>query len=44
MLLHEAHDISGSLQMKLERLPFVERAFVHCDYGKEDEEHINHFR
>jgi len=26
------HDISEELQMKLEHLPFVERAFIHCDY------------
>jgi cation diffusion facilitator family transporter len=30
--LKESHDISEPLQMKLERLPYVERAFVHCDY------------
>ena len=32
MLLREGHDIGESLQLKLERLPEVERAFVHLDY------------
>ncbi|KAJ3350815.1 hypothetical protein GGF32_004636 [Allomyces javanicus] len=32
MTLHESHDIGESLQKKLEMLPNVERAFVHCDY------------
>jgi divalent metal cation (Fe/Co/Zn/Cd) transporter len=32
MLLKEAHDIGESLQMKLERVESVERAFVHLDY------------
>uniref|UniRef100_A0A5S6PZM3 ZT_dimer domain-containing protein n=1 Tax=Trichuris muris TaxID=70415 RepID=A0A5S6PZM3_TRIMR len=30
--LKEAHDISESLQRKIEHLPYVERAFVHVDY------------
>ena len=30
--LREAHDVAEPLQMKLERLPYVERAFVHCDW------------
>uniref|UniRef100_A0A5S6QCJ2 ZT_dimer domain-containing protein n=1 Tax=Trichuris muris TaxID=70415 RepID=A0A5S6QCJ2_TRIMR len=30
--LKQAHDISEPLQQKIERLPFVERAFVHVDY------------
>ena len=30
--LNESHDISELLQMKLELLPEVERAFVHVDY------------
>uniref|UniRef100_A0A914W8R1 Cation efflux protein cytoplasmic domain-containing protein n=1 Tax=Plectus sambesii TaxID=2011161 RepID=A0A914W8R1_9BILA len=30
--LREAHDITEPLQLKLERLPYVERAFVHCDW------------
>lgn len=33
----EAHDISEPLQYKLERLPFVERAFVHCDWEVGDD-------
>ncbi|XP_043692154.1 metal tolerance protein 11-like [Telopea speciosissima] len=32
MPLREAHDIGESLQEKLERLPDIERAFVHLDY------------
>uniref|UniRef100_A0A7E4V095 ZT_dimer domain-containing protein n=1 Tax=Panagrellus redivivus TaxID=6233 RepID=A0A7E4V095_PANRE len=32
MSLKNSHDISESLQTKLEALPEVERAFVHCDY------------
>ncbi|CAM6116045.1 unnamed protein product [Calypogeia fissa] len=32
MLLKEAHEIGESLQNKLERLPEVERAFVHLDH------------
>lgn len=30
--LRETHDISESLQEKLEALPDVERAYVHVDY------------
>ncbi|XP_021366579.1 metal tolerance protein 9-like [Mizuhopecten yessoensis] len=33
MTLAEAHDIGEPLQQKLERLPEVERAFVHLDYN-----------
>ncbi|KAI5007237.1 hypothetical protein ZWY2020_047185 [Hordeum vulgare] len=32
MPLKEAHDIGEALQEKLERLPEIERAFVHLDY------------
>ncbi|OVA18263.1 Cation efflux protein [Macleaya cordata] len=32
MPLREAHDVGESLQEKLERLPEIERAFVHLDY------------
>ncbi|GAQ87290.1 cation efflux family protein [Klebsormidium nitens] len=32
MPLREAHDIGESLQNKLERLPEIERAFVHLDF------------
>jgi divalent metal cation (Fe/Co/Zn/Cd) transporter len=32
MSLRESHDIGESLQHKIERLPEVERAFVHLDY------------
>ncbi|GFO42526.1 metal tolerance protein [Plakobranchus ocellatus] len=31
-VLYESHDIGEKLQQKLERLPRVERAFVHVDY------------
>ena len=30
--LKESHDISEPLQLKLMMLPYVECAFVHCDY------------
>ena len=30
--LRAAHDVAEELQMKLERLPDVERAYVHIDY------------
>jgi len=39
--LEEAHDVAESLQCKLERLPYVDRAFVHCDYKFDGDEHIN---
>ena len=32
MTLQETHDIAEELQMKLESLPDVERAYVHVDY------------
>ncbi|KAK1576379.1 hypothetical protein Q3G72_013383 [Acer saccharum] len=32
MLLHKAHNIGETLQVKLEQLPEVERAFVHIDF------------
>jgi divalent metal cation (Fe/Co/Zn/Cd) transporter len=32
MQIQEAHDIATNLQMKLELLPEIERAFVHIDY------------
>ena len=32
MRLRECHDIGETLQLKLERLPEIERAFVHLDY------------
>ncbi|CAG5115112.1 unnamed protein product, partial [Candidula unifasciata] len=34
-ILTESHDIGESLQQKLERLPEVERAFVHVDFDSE---------
>uniref|UniRef100_A0A914S5E5 Cation efflux protein cytoplasmic domain-containing protein n=1 Tax=Parascaris equorum TaxID=6256 RepID=A0A914S5E5_PAREQ len=40
MKLRQTHDISETLQIKLERLPYVERAFVHCDYELDGDEHI----
>ena len=30
--IQESHDISEPLEFKLLKLPYVERAFVHCDY------------
>ena len=30
--LRESHDVAEALQTKLERLPDVERAYVHIDY------------
>ncbi|WKX89676.1 hypothetical protein Q1695_008931 [Nippostrongylus brasiliensis] len=38
--LCEAHDVSETLQAKLEQLSFVERAFVHCDYMFDGDEHV----
>ncbi len=35
MSLRIAHDISERLQINIESLPEVERAFVHCDYESE---------
>lgn len=32
MPLKDSHDIAESLQIKLESIPSVERAFVHADY------------
>lgn len=32
MSLRETHDVAEALQMKLESLPAVERAYVHVDY------------
>ena len=31
-MLRESHDIGESLQIKLESIPTVARAFVHVDY------------
>jgi hypothetical protein len=33
MPLKQSHDIGESLQTKLEKIPGVERAFVHNDYS-----------
>jgi hypothetical protein len=35
MPIREGHDIAINLQLKLESLPEVERAFVHIDYELE---------
>uniref|UniRef100_A0A914YYZ3 Cation efflux protein cytoplasmic domain-containing protein n=1 Tax=Panagrolaimus superbus TaxID=310955 RepID=A0A914YYZ3_9BILA len=43
LTLVETHDISESLQTKVERLPYVERAFVHCDYKLDGDEHLKKF-
>ncbi|GJP59747.1 hypothetical protein CLOP_g15117 [Closterium sp. NIES-67] len=43
MPLEETHDIGEALQNKLERLPEIERAFVHLDYEVEHRpEHHQH--
>jgi divalent metal cation (Fe/Co/Zn/Cd) transporter len=36
MTVRESHDIALVLQHKIERLPDVERAFVHVDHNKRD--------
>jgi cation diffusion facilitator family transporter len=42
MVLRETHDIGMSLQYKLEKIPEVERAFVHIDYkARAYDEHVN---
>ena len=42
MALKDTHDIGMSLQYKLEKVPEVERAFVHIDYKKRAyDEHVN---
>lgn len=33
--LRESHDVAEELQIKLESLPGVERAYVHVDYETE---------
>jgi cation diffusion facilitator family transporter len=43
LTLVETHDISESLQIKIERLPYVERAFVHVDYKLDGDEHLKKF-
>ena len=42
MPVHEAHDISLSLQQKVERLEEVERAFCHVDYSKRTVDEHDH--
>ena len=42
MKLRESHDIGESLQLKIERLPEVERAFVHLDYEWEHDPYSEH--
>lgn len=43
--LKEAHAIGETLQIKIEKLPEVERAFVHLDYECEHKpEHTVHSR
>lgn len=38
--LEKTHDISAQLQKKVERLPYVEQCFVHCDYENDGSEHL----
>jgi cation diffusion facilitator family transporter len=42
MSLSEGHDIGESLQMKLEQLPDIERAFVHLDFDSEHNPYEEH--
>lgn len=42
MSLRQSHDIGESLQLKIERLPEVERAFVHLDYECEHHPQSEH--
>ena len=42
MMLKEAHDIGEDLQQKLEKLPEVERAFVHLDYETSHDPNTEH--
>ena len=44
LTLKEAHDVSEGLQKKVEKLPYVERCFVHCDYELDGDEHLRKFR
>jgi hypothetical protein len=41
-MLQESHDVSQTLQRKLEGLADVERAFVHVDYEQEHNVHEEH--
>ena len=42
MPLREAHDIGEALQLDVERLEYVERAYVHLDYETSHREHDEH--
>jgi len=42
MSLRQSHDIGESLQLKIERLEEVERAFVHLDYECEHDPNSEH--
>lgn len=42
MKLRESHDIGEALQVKLESLTEVERAFVHVDYETLHKPEVNH--
>ncbi|KII72013.1 Metal tolerance protein 7 [Thelohanellus kitauei] len=42
MVLKKAHDIGESLQQKLEKLPDVERAFVHLDFERDHSPQLEH--
>lgn len=41
MPLRDSHDIAESLQIKLESIPSVERAFVHADYETSHRPEVN---
>lgn len=40
--LKDSHDVSQTLQRKLEGLAHVERAFVHVDYDDDHDAHEEH--
>jgi cation diffusion facilitator family transporter len=42
--LRDSHDVSEGLQKKIERLSYVERAFVHCDYEADGDEHLKKYK
>ena len=42
MPLRTAHDIGEALQLDVERLEYVERAYVHLDYETSHREHDEH--
>uniref|UniRef100_A0A7E4ZSU8 ZT_dimer domain-containing protein n=1 Tax=Panagrellus redivivus TaxID=6233 RepID=A0A7E4ZSU8_PANRE len=41
--LRDSHDVSETLQTQIEKLPFVQRCFVHSDYELDGDEHLKKF-